>query len=75
MKTKFVRFNKLPKLDSIQEPEGESRDSRVGVTSKDSYGATNSPFKKSDAQRNTQLLEILDSLMKKSIKQVRDFEL
>jgi hypothetical protein len=36
---------------------------------------TNSPFKKSEGQRYNQLLEVFDGLMKKSIKQVRDFEL
>jgi hypothetical protein len=38
-------------------------------------GFSNSNLKKGDFQKYNQLMEVFDGLMKKSIKQVHDFEL
>jgi hypothetical protein len=56
MKTKFVRFNRLPKLDAVQS-EYDSDPKASKISSKDQgLAATNTAFRKSDTQKFNQLL-------------------
>lgn len=73
MKTKYIRFSKLPKIEETSpltdRPHGQSK------INLDSVGMTTSGIKKNEFQKFNQLLEAFDGLMKKSNKQVHDFEL
>lgn len=69
MRTKLIRLNKLPRLDGAGEEDGKD----IKSTPKEPFGVTSSAFKKGDTSKYGQFLDIFDNLMKKSIKQVREF--
>lgn len=73
MKTKFVRFNKLPKLDGLG--EGDLDPSPTKLAHKESLSGTSSGFRKPDPQKYNQMLELFEGLMKKSARSGREFEL
>lgn len=71
MRTKYIRFNKLPKLESQADQEDDRASSRANVRANPLASAVG--FRRSDPNRPEELFEAIANLMKKSERQARDF--
>lgn len=71
MKTKFVRFNKLPKIDGAAEHDNDHRNTR---DAREAPTSTSHLRKPSDSHRNQSIIESLEYLVKKMGRPSYDLE-